>query len=281
MQERWKDINPALLQKVEICKWTRGEKKQKVESYLSIEEPLALEINGQIAAILMRLPGNEKELAVGFCLSEGLVKDMKEIVMVHHCGSLGLSPAAPSDGMEERNVVKVKTSGEIVRGKDLTMLLVRSGCGRNNLDAAQLDLPVCESGMTVKAEALGRLLVLLSAEQKLKPISGGVHSAVLFDPRENVICSFEDVGRHNALDKVIGYAVMRDISLNDKIALITGRASYEMITKAARVGLPIILSISVPTSLAVEYAKKCGITLVGCLRQGRFNIYSHSERIVF
>lgn len=281
MTVTWKDISPGLLQKVDIWKWTREEAGKKVEDYLSIEEPLALEIDGKTAAILMRLPGNEKELAVGFCISEGLVKSLKDIVLVHHCGSLGLNPDSPGDGVEQRNVVRIKTTGEVAQGKDLTMLLVRSGCGRNNLDVNDLELPVCQSQLTIKAQSLGRMLVLLAGEQKLKHISGGVHSAILFDQEEQIVCSYEDVGRHNAMDKAIGYAAMRDIPLHDKIALITGRTSYEMITKAARVGIPIVLSISLPTSLAVEYADKCGITLVGGLRQGKFNIYSHPERVLF
>jgi len=277
-----KDVNLALLKKVEIWKWTKEDGGKKVEAHLSIEEPLALELNGKTAAILMRLPGNEKELAVGFCISEGLVKDFKDIVLVHHCGSLGLNSPASEDGVEQRNVVKIKTTRETVSSsEDLAMLLVRSGCGRTNLDIAQLDLPVCRSQTTVEAKSLGRMLVLLAGEQKLKHVSGGVHSAVLFDQKEQIICSYEDVGRHNAMDKAIGYALMRDIPLDDKIALISGRASYEMITKAARVGIPIMLSISLPTSLAVEYADKCGITLVGGLRQGKFNVYSHPNRILF
>ena len=104
---------------------------------------------------------------------------------------------------------------------------------------------------------------------------------MLFDREERVVCSYEDVGRHNAMDKVIGYAAMQDISLQDKIVITTGRTSYEMITKAARVGIPAILSLSLPTSLAVEYAKKSGITLVGGIRRGKFVVYTNPERVLF
>lgn len=275
------DVNWGALEKVKVTKWNKEDGASREEAFLSIEEPLAIEIDGKKVAILMRLPGGEKELAVGFCLSEGLVSSMKDIVMVHHCGSMGRDSKA-GEGLESRNIVRVKTSGgPVASSEDLIMLLVRSGCGRNSLDNIEVDLPICQSNLQISAESLGKMSGLLAAEQKLKRISGGVHSAVLFDREERVVCSYEDVGRHNAMDKVIGYAAMQDIPLQDKIVITTGRTSYEMITKAARVGIPAILSLSLPTSLAVEYAKKSGITLVGGIRRGKFVVYTNPERVLF
>jgi FdhD protein len=161
------------------------------------------------------------------------------------------------------------------------MLLVRSGCGRNNIAETGVELPFCSSKLRITAQTLAKMSILLCNQQKVKRLSGGLHSAVLFDRLAQVVAGYEDVGRHNAMDKAIGHAMLHNIRLDDKILFTTGRTSYEMVTKAARVGIPVLVSLSSPTSLSVEYAQNCGITLVGYVRQSKMIVYSCPERIDF
>jgi FdhD protein len=248
-----------------------------------LEEPLALYINGQQAAVLMRLPGMEKELAVGFCLSEGLVRRFADILMVHHCGQGLPEPETEvqDEGLLSRNRVDVRVAPE---GLDPSarlevVRLIRAGCGAVDVARAELPLEPLSAHLTVPAELLLGLGRALRQGPSLHEAVGGVHSAALFDASGALIALAEDVGRHNAVDKVIGHCVLKGIPLGDKILLCSGRLSYEMVSKALRMRIPILISLSAPTALAVALAERFGQTLIGYLRGGRMILYAHAERV--
>lgn len=249
---------------------------------LALEEPFVLELNGEEVAVVMRLSGMEKELAVGFCLSEGLVATCGDLLLVEHCGRGIPAPGeSPESGGPSRNRVRISARPEGLRPDarlDVTRL-IRAGCGRSDAVVA-LDLPVLSDGPRFAAEMLLGLGSKLREAQLLHRESGGLHAAALFDTGGNVVCSAEDVGRHNALDKVAGHCLLRRIPLDDKVGLCSGRLSYEMAAKAVRLGLPLLMSVTAPTALAVETAEACNLTLVGYVRGSRMTVYCHPDRVI-
>jgi len=261
---------------------SRRGRREEVEAPVIVEEPLEIQVNGWTAAVLMRLPGAEKELAIGFCIGEGIIRNFADIHLVHHCGQ-GLPAPGETGAAEEesRHRVQIQADPEAVRldGGQEMVRLIRSGCGAVEVQAADLHLPPVTSRVTVAAEVLFTLTAAMRTAQHHYKLTGGVHAAALFTTTGEMLVVQEDIGRHNAADKVIGWGLLHGVPLDDKILLTTGRASYELVGKAARVGLPILASISSPTSLAVQLADSCGCTLIGYLRGGRMNVYTHPWRV--
>jgi len=253
--------------------------QREIETVL--EEPLSLVVNGTTVAVLMRLPGMEKELAAGFVVSEGLVADFRDVFTIHHCGR-GAPGPSDDQSAESRNSVEVLVRPEALHldDRDEAVRLIRAGCGAADVASTELALPAVEAGLAVGLEVLGGLGQVMQGGQRLRKEVGGVHAAAIFGPRGDLVCVAEDIGRHNAADKAIGYCLLRDIPFRDKILLSSGRLSYEMVSKAVRAGIPILASMSAPTSLAVALAENAGIGLVGYLRGARMRIYSHPERFL-
>jgi FdhD protein len=253
-----------------------------VEGGVVIEEPLEIRLDGRTVAVLMRTPGMEKELAAGFCLGEGLVAGVQDIALVRHCGRAVPDEVAEGDALDEsRNRVDVTLMPGVARLEDRPQAvpLVRSGCGRTEATALAEDLEPLQADVKVSAELLTHLVGQLTRQQEAYRAAGGIHAAAVFDlhGRPMVVC--EDIGRHNAVDKATGYCLLWGIPLRDKMLLSTGRASYDMVTKGVRLGLPILASISSPTSLAVELAEALNCTLLGYLRGRTLNVYTHAWRI--
>jgi len=255
---------------------------QEIEVVL--EEPLALYLNGKQVAVLMRLPGMEKELAAGFCLSEGLVNRFTDVLTIHHCGQ-GLpgpledpSTSAP----ESRNRVELRVRPEALRedARLEVVRLIRAGCGAVDVQEAALSLPTVQGGQPVELQVILGLEKTMRAQQRLHQQVGGVHAAALFEAGGKLVVLAEDIGRHNAVDKAVGYCLLRDIPLADKLLLSSGRLSYEMVTKTIRLGIPILVSVSAPTALAVQLAERFGVTLIGYLRGHKMTVYTHPERIL-
>jgi FdhD protein len=255
----------------------------EVDGAVAAEEPLRVIINGQEVAVLMRSPGQEKELAVGFCVGEGLIRDFEAIQLLHHCGSssaLGLTdPGAVEEG--NRVEIRVEESAWQPHPPSAVGRLIRSSCSAVALEEIDLDLPVLEEGPRVSVEVLLGLRRRLHRGQAGYAQSGGVHAAAVFDAEGRVLAVGEDVGRHNAVDKVVGTCLIRKTPLHDKILLSTGRASYDMVVKAVRVGIPIVITISSPTSLAVRLADLYRCTLVGYLRSKRLHLYTGRDRLIW
>ncbi len=256
---------------------------QIIEGGVVVEEPLEICLNGRSVAVLMRTPGLEKELAAGFCLGEGLVADLMDIALVRHCGRAVPNEVSEGDALDEsRNRVDVTLMPGVASAEERidVVRLIRSGCGRTDAQELVEDLAPIDTQVTVQAEMLPRLQGQMTRQQAAYRAAGGIHAAAVFDARGRTVVVCEDIGRHNAVDKAIGYCLLRGISLKDKILMSTGRASYDMITKGVRLGVPIVASISSPTSLAVELAEALNCTLLGYLRGKTLNVYTHSWRIV-
>jgi FdhD protein len=258
-----------------------------IDSGVVVEEPLEIRLNGQPVAVLMRTPGLEKELATGFCLGEGLVADLMDIALVHHCGRVLPDKASPEvidgDLMDEsRNRVDITLLPGIVGPKDRleVVQLIRSGCGRTDVGKLAANLSPINRTVHIRLKMLSHLVGQVTRRQAAYRVAGGIHAAAIFDTSGQVAVVCEDIGRHNAVDKAMGYCLLRGISLDDKILLSTGRASYDMVVKGVRLGIPIIASVSSPTSMAVELAEMLNCTLLGYVRGKNLNVYTHGWRII-
>jgi FdhD protein len=229
----------------------------------------------------MRTPGSDFELATGFLHGEGVVDGPDDVASISYC----VDPDV--DAAQQFNIVNVELAGHV--RPDLSPLerhfLTTSACGvcgKANLDALQIRAtPVARPGPLVAPATLRNLPVALRAAQGLFATTGGLHAAGLFDAEGNLVAAREDVGRHNAVDKLVGWALLGGrLPLSDSIALVSGRASFEIMQKFLVAGVPIVCAVSAPSSLAVGVAEQFGMTLVGFLREERFNIYTGPERIL-
>lgn len=253
-----------------------------IDGGVVIEEPLEIRLDGQSVAVLMRTPGMEKELAAGFCLGEGLVANLMDIALVRHCGRAVPSEVSEADPLDEsRNRVDVRLMPGVPKSLQQTdtVQLIRSGCGRTGIGTLVENLPPIDADIQVATEKFPRMLGQITREQAAYRAAGGIHAASVFDPYGRAVVVCEDIGRHNAVDKAAGYCLLRNIPLQDKILVSTGRASYDMVAKGVRLGVPIMASISSPTSLAVELAEALNCTLVGYLRGKALNVYTHGWRL--
>jgi FdhD protein len=273
------DLGPGIWWPIERI----GEQnRDRLDDPVVLEEPLEITVNQHSLAVLMRMPGHEKELAAGFCVSEGYVRQAADILVIRHCGRD--SPAAENKGQdpaESRNRVEVHATQEGFRLPDRpdVVRLIRSGCGAADASVLAEALPLLHGAQRVPAAVVLGLGQALRDLQSVHNTVGGTHSAALFDLHGTAIVGAEDIGRHNAVDKAIGHCLLWGIPLDDKILVTSGRASYEMAAKAIRVGIPILATISAPTSLAVQIAHDRGLTLIGYLRSKRMNVYTHPERL--
>jgi FdhD protein len=261
-----------------------GHGRQATEDLVAIEEPLQVLVDGKPVAVLMRTPGKEKELAVGFCLSEGVIARFDDIGLVQHCGRSVLDPQGSVDDLDvSRNIVNVTLLRREAAGHDGRadiLRLVRSGCGRTDPDELATTLPAVTGALRVPASVLMGLTRKLVAGQEAYRQAGGLHAVALFAADGELVVIGEDIGRHNAMDKTLGHCYLRGIPLHDKIAFSTGRASYEMVLKAVRAGVPILISRSSATSLAIDLAERLNCTLIGYARGERMTIYAHPERVL-
>ena len=265
--------------------WTvdNGQIRRKSD-YLAGEEPLEIQLSAggdqRTAAITMRTPGHDYELAAGFLYNEGIIQNKLDILQMTYC-------VGDERELQEYNMLNVNLRREQL--PDLPQLdrhfFTTSACGvcgKTVLDElAKRDLPPLTPGPHVSPALLANLPDRLREAQTIFESTGGLHAAALFDRDGRLIEVREDVGRHNALDKLIGWGLLqKQLPFHDKILLVSGRASYELLQKCRVAGVSIFCAVSAPSSLAVELAEQFGITLIGFLRGARFNIYTNVERIV-
>ena len=232
---------------------------------VAAEEPLEIRIGGSPVAVTMRTPGNDEELALGFCLSEGLRPE---------------SAAPPGD--LAANAVDVVASGfDPARLQRSFYTSSSCGvCGKGALEAVAVEAPRVESRLRVSLGVVASLPQRLREEQAAFAVTGGLHASGLFDMDGNVVCVREDVGRHNALDKVIGWAYLQGLlPLASRVLCVSGRLSFELVQKAAVAGCPVLVAVGAPSSLAVELATDRGVTLCGFVREGKANVYTEPWRI--
>jgi FdhD protein len=259
-----------------------------IEDVVATEEPLEirLEIDGEDGgriersiSITMRTPGNDEELAIGFLYSEGIIRQAADVKIARPCG-----PPAPNGLI---NVVRVElAAGVRVELDRLERHFYTSSscgvCGKASLDAVAIQgrFDIAGNDFSVTRELLGELPSALRADQAVFEETGGLHASGLFDAKGGIIAVREDVGRHNALDKLIGSRFQAGVlPLTQFGLLLSGRASFELMQKAMMAGCPIVAAVGAPSSLAVDLAEEFGITLVGFLKADSFNVYSRQDRI--
>ena len=244
------------------------------------EEPMEIRVHGpgqepEALAVTMRTPGHDFELAVGFCHTEGVLPSVAHLAEVKYC--LG------GEGEQEYNVVTVALRAPIDLESHRRAFVANASCGicgKATLDQVEQDCAPVAPGPVVAGSTLLELPQRLRDAQTVFDATGGLHAAGLFSPDGELLVLREDVGRHNALDKLIGNALIADaLPLADRVLVVSGRVSFEIVQKAAIAGIGVIAAVSAPSSLAVAAADRLGQTLVGFLRDGRGNTYTHPERV--
>lgn len=253
--------------------------------HLATEEPMEIRLltggSRRTVAVTMRTPGSDFELAAGFLYGEGIVSSPEEVRRISYCVD------ADVDADQRYNIVNVELRGD--RPYDLRPLerhfYTTSACGVcGKASLEQLDLRGCTvagPGPGVSAETIYSLPEKLHEAQGLFEATGGLHAAALFDAGGELLALREDVGRHNATDKLIGWALLEGrLPLSENVVMVSGRSSYEILQKCLAAGTPIVCAVSAPSSLAVDVAREFGMTLVGFLRGGRFNVYAGFDRIL-
>lgn len=261
-----------------ILRWKQGALGQAADDSLAREEPLEIRVKGESVAVTMRTPGHDEELALGFLLSEGVIAGAGDVLEVDPCqqgeaallGNMLSVFLAPKVGIDlaklKRNVYASSSCGL---------------CGKASIESVHAHFPpLAKREPMVAAEKVLHLPAKLRAGQETFEKTGGLHAAGLFDTAGGLLTLREDVGRHNAVDKVLGRSMLDgDFPLDHRVLMVSGRASFEILQKALAGRVPIICAVSAPSSLAVEFAQENGQTLVGFLRGDTFNVYSHPERI--
>ncbi|MEM9414825.1 MAG: formate dehydrogenase accessory sulfurtransferase FdhD [Planctomycetota bacterium] len=259
---------------IQMLRWSNGRAATSPDE-LAIEEPLEIRVRGRAVSVTMRTPGHDDELAVGFLLSEGLIRSADDVSRVDPCVRAA-----------EGNVINVFLAPHVQVDFDrLTRHVFASSscgvCGKASIDTVRLDFPAVPTDANFSADMIQRMPDTLREAQATFDRTGGLHAAALFDSEGQLAVLREDVGRHNAVDKVLGWAIRQQgLSLSRHALMVSGRASFEIVQKALAAGLPLIAAVSAPSSLAVELAHDSGQTLIGFLRPGRMNIYSHADRVV-
>jgi FdhD protein len=263
-----------------------SDRRRDRADHVATEEPLEIRLvagsNVRTIAVTMRTPGADFELAVGFLFGEGIVSSKEDVRQVSYCVDPEIDPE------QHFNIVNVELSSALM--PDLRALerhfytsSACGVCGKATLESLQeRGFRQPPSGPRVAATTIYELPDKLLEAQGVFESTGGLHACGLFDPDGRLLCLREDVGRHNAVDKVVGWALLNEqLPLHDRIALVSGRSSYEILQKCLAAGVPIVCSVSAPSSLAVAVAAEFGMTLLGFLRDRRVNIYAGEARLSF
>jgi FdhD protein len=252
---------PYSTAKVDVVRVPDGE----TQDVVAVEEPLEIRINGSPVAVTMRTPGHDEELALGFALSEGLRPEGARLPDDLAANAVELDAPGFDPGRLARSFYTSSSCGV---------------CGKGALEAVAVEASRVESRLTVSAELIAVLPDRLRAAQPAFEATGGLHATGLFDEQGELLCLREDVGRHNAMDKVIGWAFgVGRLPLERSILCVSGRLSFELVQKAAVAGCPLLVAVGAPSSLAVELARDRGVTLCGFVRGGRLNVYSEPWRV--
>jgi FdhD protein len=257
------EVPPYSASSVEVVRLPQGETEP---DEIAVEEPLEIRVEGRPISVTMRTPGHDEELALGFLRSEGIA-------------AVSARPAADLAA----NVIEVEVEGE-VDFEHLSRNFYTSSscgvCGKGALEAVAVEAPRVESELVVPGELVAVLPDRLREAQPTFAATGGLHATGLFDSSGELLVVREDVGRHNAMDKVVGWAFGKEfLPLSDKMLCVSGRLSFELVQKAAVAGCPVVVAVGAPSTLAVDLARDRGVTLCGFVRGGRVNVYSEPQRI--
>jgi FdhD protein len=274
--------NRLTRQRGEVSLWRMTRVRQGVvepcDDMLAREEPLEIRVNGQSVAVTMRTPGDDEDLAAGFLWTERLIADPAELISLGHC---------PGKSAEEREniILCYVRSAEGLQAKGWQRNFCTTSscgiCGKASIEAVRQAVPVVKSNVRVPVEVLSGLPAALREAQETFDRTGGLHAAGFFTAAGELCLLREDVGRHNAVDKLVGAALRQGLlPLHNHLVLVSGRAGFEVVQKCLMAGVPFIAAVGAPSSLAVELAAEAGMTLVGFLRGQNFNVYTGAERIL-
>lgn len=262
-----------------VQRFESGSPHRRVET-LAVEEPLEIRINGESFLVTMRTPGDDIDLVHGLLFSESVIRRPSDVVGARYCDGAGI------DGLNTYNVLDIRLASHVLPplSELHRKVLTTSACGicgtttiEQVLRVSAFPLP---AGLTIAADAVLDAPDQLRVRQRGFDQTGGLHAAGLMSVNGDLVCVREDVGRHNAVDKVVGWALRSDhLPLTDTILVVSGRASFELTQKAVLAGIPVLAAVSAPSSLAVELAQQAGLTLVGFVRGRSMNIYTHPERV--
>jgi FdhD protein len=269
---------PQRAQTTQVLEWEMGRRRHVLDDLVG-EEPLEIRVNGTAVSVTMRTPGDDFELAAGFLFGEGIAPTGAEILRIAYgCGA---------DGRTSGNVVDVTlqdgTPLDLDRFRRHFVAASSCGvCGKASIDAVSArGLTRPRGDALIDPERLCALPDRLRPAQALFEKTGGLHAAGLFDPDDRLVSAREDVGRHNAVDKIVGHAVLeRRVPLSNHLLLVSGRNGFEIVQKALAAGVPVVASVSAPSSLAVRLAREYDLTLIGFLRGHRFVVYAGEGRIM-
>jgi FdhD protein len=265
------------IQEFPIRRYRQGQVTENTDR-VAVEEPLEIRLaGGEPFQVLMRLPGWEKELAVGFLYTEGIIRNLADITTLHFCGTA-------TDPLLPPNVVDIVLSDAAQARTGRRHLEVAysscSLCAKEAVDEICRKMDPVRSDLTIDCPGLLALMDRMASSQDVFRKTGGTHGVALATPDGRVFILAEDIGRHNAMDKVIGRALMQRLDMTRMVALLSGRISFEMALKTARAGIPILAAVSAPTSMALTLAQELHVTLAGFARRDHLNIYTHPERLV-
>jgi FdhD protein len=280
--ESFEQTRPGLTTAARVAAYD-GESVREVVDDLATEEPLEIRLvsgnSTRSVAVTMRTPGNDFELAAGFLLSEGVVRRRDEIAGISYC----IDPAV--DAQQRYNIVNVQLASDAFPAlerleRHFTMSSACGVCGKATIEALQTRAEPIDDSIRLSPAFIASLPEKMRAAQRVFASTGGLHAAALFDSNGTLMVLREDVGRHNALDKILGWALLENkLPLRSCVLLVSGRASYELVQKAIVGRIPVLCAVSAPSSLAVDLAREFGMTLVGFVRGTRANIYAGSERM--
>ena len=257
--------------------------RSELSDVTAAEVPLEVRVQGAAFAVIMRTPGADMPLVAGFLLAERIVRSADDLATIEHCTD---QPGLTT--LQRGNIVTVvleadaavRAAGQLSEKRDVMSNSACGVCGRATLESMRADLAPLPAHARVPADVIAGLPMRLRERQPLFERTGGLHAAGIFTWTGELLASAEDVGRHNAVDKVIGTMLLRDaIPLETSALCVSGRTSYEIVQKAWCAGIPLVASVSAPSSLAVSLARDANITLVGFVRDGSLNIYTGAERI--
>jgi FdhD protein len=268
---------------VQVARWRSGDWRDDRDQ-VAAEEPLQLSLGGKPLSIVMRTPGNDLELALGLLWAERVIRSLDDVVGVRISAEAGEKEPriGLTNDLVESNQVDVYLRSTSGRRPERSFLSTSACgvCGATTVESLALDFAQLPPGPTVDAVMLPGLSERLRERQRIFESTGGLHAAGLFDRNGELRLSREDIGRHNAVDKIVGRALLDGrLPLADSVLAVSGRAGYEVVQKAVAAGIPILAAVGAPSSLAVATAERFGMTLVGFLRDDRFNVYTAPERI--
>ena len=285
LSSSWRSpLDPERVMQMEVTHWQDDRPIQR-EDQLTIEEPFEVRLGHQSLAVIMRTPGNDAELALGFLLTEGVIQQSADV--------LAVESDVDEEGLPLANVLNITLRSQLQQSsiqprattfeRHFTVSASCGLCGKNSIADLMLSVPPLEleDSVRIGAATFYELAGQLRSRQKVFQYTGGLHAAGLFNTIGELQLLREDIGRHNAVDKLIGYGLLHGpFPYRESILMVSGRTSFEIIQKALLARIPCVAAISAPSSLAVELAEQGGITLIGFLRDHSMNVYTHPERII-